>query len=271
VSPARERCVVVAPRGRAGLDALLALAEPLASTHELIVACVVAREELASATAALARRRELLLERGVQARTAAFSSPAPDGDLVRLAARDKADLLLTDIAPDAAAGLLEHAPCDVALLVAAGGAPRAGPVLVPFGGGYHDWAALELAAWISRATGEPLRLIGASASGRDDERDASRLLADASLILQRTASVVAEPVLAEPGRNGVWAAAAGAGLLVVGVSDRWRQEGLGRARTGLVEAPPAPTVLVRRGPRPSSLAPEKTLTRQGWSMTAGAT
>ena len=103
-------------------------------------------------------------------------------------------------------------------------------MLVPFGGGDHDWAALELGAWIARATGAPLRLIGAAADGRGDGRDASRLLADASLIVQRTAGVVAEPLLAPPGRYGVTAAAEGAGLLVVGLSDRWRQEGLGRVR-----------------------------------------
>ena len=33
------------------------------------------------------------------------------------------------------------------------------------------------------------------------------------------------------------ALAEGAGLLVVGLSERWRQEGLGRVRTELVEAP----------------------------------
>ena len=40
--------------------------------------------------------------------------------------------------------------------------------------------------------------------------------------------VVAEPLLASPGRKGVVALADGAGLLVVGLSDRWREEGLGR-------------------------------------------
>ena len=59
--------------------------------------------------------------------------------------------------------VLERAPCDVAMLVAAGGTLRPGPVLVPFGAAEHDWAALELGAWVARATGAPLRLIGAAA------------------------------------------------------------------------------------------------------------
>ena len=79
---------------------------------------------------------------------------------------------------------------------------------------------------------------------------------------------MAEPLLAPPGRRGVVALAAGAGLLVVGLSDRWRRESLGRIRSALVEAPPAPTVLVRRGPRPGGLAPPETLTRFGWSLTS---
>ena len=138
---------------------------------------------------------------------------------------------------------------------------------MPFGAANHDWAALELGAWVARATGTPLRLIGAASDERDDSRDASRLLADASLIVQRTAGIVAEPLLASPGREGVVALAEGAGLLVVGLSERWRQEGLGRVRSELAEAPPAPTVFVRRGPRPGGLAPAETRTRFSWSLT----
>ena len=81
---------------------------------------------------------------------------------------------------------------------------------------------------------------------------------------------MAEPLLASPGRTGVKALAEGAGLLVVGLSERWHQEGLGRVRTELVEARPAPMVLVRRGRRPSGAAPAETLTGFGWSLTASA-
>jgi hypothetical protein len=158
----------------------------------------------------------------------------------------------------------------VGVLVEGGGSLRAGPVVVPFGAAWHDWAALELGAWVARATRLPLRLIGAASEGRENGRDASRLLADASFIVQRRAGVVAEPLLATPGRKGVTALAEGAGLLVVGLSERWRQEGLGRVRSELVEAPPAPTVLVRRGARPGGLAPAEARTRFGWSLTGSA-
>ena len=166
--------------------------------------------------------------------------------------------------------VLDDGPCDVALLVRAGDSLRSGPVVVPFGAAWHDWAALELGAWVARATGAPLRLMGAATEHGEDGPGASRLLADASLIVQKSAGVVAEPLLASPGRNGITALAEGAGLLVVGLSERWRQEGLGQVRTALVEAPPAPMVLVRRGPRPGGLAPAETRTRFGWSLTGGA-
>jgi DNA-binding SARP family transcriptional activator len=273
-APAAARSLLLAPRGLDGLEALIRLAKPLAAfepPRELVVAAIVDSADLASATSALADRRAQLLAAGVATRAVAFGSRAPGRDVVRLAGQENVELLIRDIAEprldDDAVAMLEQAPCDVALLVAAGGPPRPGPVLVPFGGAWHDWAALELAAWTARSTGAPLRLIGAVADRGDESADASRLLADASLILQRTAGIVAEPLLAPPGRKGVLALAEGAGLLVVGLSERWRHEGLGRVRAALVEAPPAPTVLVRRGPRPGGLAPPETTTRFGWSLT----
>lgn len=38
-----------------------------------------------------------------------------------------------------------------------------GSVLVPFGGASHDWAAVELGAWLALNTDAPLRLAGALA------------------------------------------------------------------------------------------------------------
>jgi DNA-binding SARP family transcriptional activator len=271
--PAPERTLLVVPRALPGLDALLRLAEPLAGSEpprELIVAGIVPPAELGAATEGLAERRSRLIDGGLAVRTAAFSSPSRGADIVRLAGQESVDLLIMDAAESPlhgdAAVVLAETPCDVALLVEAGGPVRDGPVLVPFGAALHDWAALELGAWAARSLDVSLRLIGA-ADTRSEGRDASRLLADASLIVQRTAGIVAEPLLASAGRRGVAALAAGAGLLVVGLSERWRQEGLGRAREALAAAPPAPMVFVRRGTRPGGLAPAETRTRFGWSMT----
>ena len=271
-----ERSVLVVPREIPGVGALLRIAQPLAASeppHELIVAAIVPSGELGVATAALAARRSELLAAGLAVRTAAFSSPNRGDDVVRLTSQENIDLLLMDagaspLEGDDARVILEQVPCDVALMAGAGGALREGPVLVPFGAGRHDWAALQLGAWIARATDAPLRLMGSAADQRDEPRDASRLLADASLIVQRTAGIVAEPLLAPPGRRGIGALAEGAGLLVVGLSERWREEGLGRVRAEL--AATAPTVFVRRGTRPGGLAPADTRTPFSWSLTGRA-
>jgi hypothetical protein len=72
--------------------------------------------------------------------------------------------------------------------------------------------------------------------------------------------------VAEPGREGIVEAAAGAGLLVVGLSERWRDEGLGPTRSEIAKAAPAPVLFVRRGVRPGALAPREDVTRFGWSV-----
>ncbi|TMK42080.1 MAG: hypothetical protein E6G56_02205 [Actinobacteria bacterium] len=143
------------------------------------------------------------------------------------------------------------------------------PLVVPFGGAEHDWAALELGAWLAAANAAPLRLLGAAGQSEESRgRDASRLLANASLLVQRFAGVAAEPVIAEPGREGVVAAAQASGLLVIGLSDRWRSEGLGPTRSEVVQAAPAPILFVRRGQRPGALAPREDVTRFTWSTPA---
>ena len=225
--------------------------------------------EVAAATAELDDARRDLIARGARVRVAAFASSSPAEDVVRLAAKQDADLLLLSSGGDPLEGPLarvfEQATSDLAVLVEAGGPLGTGPIVVPFGAFEHDWAALELGAWAATALERPLRLIGA-ADDVPGSRDASRLLADASLIVQHTAGVVAEPVLGRPGHEGVAALAEGAGLLVLGLSERWRTEGLGETRRALVESPPAPTVLVRRGLRPGGIAPQATLTRFTWSI-----
>jgi DNA-binding SARP family transcriptional activator len=271
---AGERSILVVARKLAGIGAVLSLGEVLARSeppHELVLVHVAESGDVGPATAVLHEQRSRLLSEGLVARAAAFASPSPTDDVLRLESQYDVDLIVLDAGTTEldveTIDLLAGASSDVALFVAAGGPVRSGAVVVPFGAAEHDWAALELGAWVARATGRVLRLIGAAAGDHVNGRDASRLLADASLIVQRTAGVAAEPLLASPGRRGVIALAEGAGLLVVGLPERWREEGLGTIRSEIAASPPAPTVFVRCGLRPGGLAPKETRTRFTWSMT----
>jgi hypothetical protein len=91
------------------------------------------------------------------------------------------------------------------------------------------------------------------------------MLGDAGLLVQQYSGVRSEPVVAERGKDGIIAAAAGAGLLVVGLSERWRDEGLGPTRSEIARAAPSPVLFVRRGTRTGALAPRDDVTRFSWS------
>src|SRR5262249_13809268 len=153
---------------------------------------------------------------------------------------------------------------------AGAGAESAAAVRVPFGGAEHDWAAVEVAAWIARASSALLRLAGVEGDPGLGKRDASRLLASASLLVQRAVGVVTEPLLVARGAEGIIDAAGEAGLGVGGVSAPWRREGLGETGLAIARRPHGSTLFVRRGLRPGGLAPEKSMTRFTWSLPAGS-
>jgi DNA-binding SARP family transcriptional activator len=270
----RPATIIVAALVAESLESLTAVAEPLArgTDSELVLATTVAgADRLAAATERLGAMRAGLAARGVTARVAAFTSLHPGADLARLAVEQEAGVLLSDAPGDLledtrVMALLDAAPCDVALLVA-GGPLGDGPVLVPFSGAEHDWAAVELAAGLAQSLGRPLRLAGASTGAGG--RDASRLLANASLAMQRVLGIDAEPVIVEPSPSALARLAHEAGIVVVGLTERWRHEGLGRARTELATSALVPTLLVRRGLRPGALAPADSDSRFTWTLAAG--
>jgi Kef-type K+ transport system membrane component KefB/nucleotide-binding universal stress UspA family protein len=289
-----EESILVAPQSDGALAQLRSLAEPLALSEpprELIVARLVRPPRGAAARGGLQTENRLLqeaseemnrvrgelIEKGIASRAVAFVSTDAGADLARLAKSEEIALVLTDgrrpllgegVPRGDVGTVLREAPCDVAVLVARESdtvlpGPDAG-VVVPFGGAEHDWASLELGTWIASATDAPLILLGAA--GQTDERArVSRLLGDAGLLVQQYGGISAQPVVAEPGREGVIEAASGAGLLVVGLSDRWREEGLGPTRSEIARAAPAPVLFVRRGTRAGALAPREDVTRFSWS------
>ena len=196
-----------------------------------------------------------------------FTSVAPGADMARLAREHDVDLLLVD-APDGlledarVLALLDQAPCDVGVVV--GGAPGAGSVVVPVrrcGARLGGRRARRLARPRPRLE---LRLVGAATSA--DGRDASRLLAHASIAVQRALGVAAEPVLVDPDPAALVAAVSGAGVVVVGLTDRWRRDGLGRARTALATQRVRRRRARPRGVRPGGLAPRDSETRFTWTI-----
>ena len=297
-----QRSVLVAPQSDAALPNLVALARLIARSEpprEVILVRLVrpprgaavrgaVRDEfglLQQATAEVQEVRSELLADSISARAVAFTSSNPGSDVVRLSRREHVDLVLIDgrrpllgsgVPRGGVGTVLRSAPSDVAVLVAREGqtipTDSSAAIMVPFGGAEHDWAALELGAWIASASGAPLRLLGTTAppsEGNGDAstvtRDPTRLLANASLLAQSFVGVAAEPVIAQEGRDGLINAAAGAGLLVIGLSDRWRREGLGHLRSDIARAAPAPILFVRRGEQTGALAARDSVTRFTWS------
>jgi nucleotide-binding universal stress UspA family protein len=209
----------------------------------------------------------------------AFTSSDVGADLVRMASSEDVDLIIIDgqralrgagVPRGDVGTVLAKAPSDVAVLVARGTEivlpGQSAPVIVPFGGTEHDWAALELGAWLAFTTNAPLRLVGTKADPHRGQRDASRLLADASLAVQRVVGVEAAPLLAEATEHALLEVVSSATLVVAGVSQRWRQDGIGSVRRALVRAAGTPTLLVHKGPRPGGLAPSGSRTSFTWSI-----
>jgi DNA-binding SARP family transcriptional activator len=266
------RVLLVLASSDGPLDALLDIAVPLARlpARELIVARLLAdATDLEQAAATLNERRASL---EVAARVAAFTTLDFARDAVHLAETYGAELVLLDnpagledpTLPADLAQLLVRSPADVAMLIGRT-EPEAGiGVFVPFGGGEHDWAALELGAWLASATGAPVRLAGTA--GREGRRDASRLLADASLAVQRVIGVEIEPLLTPADGDSLLHSTDGSAVIVAGISPRWRSEGIGSTRRALVRHAGPPTLLVHRGPGPGGLAPREARTRFTWSI-----
>ena len=276
-STAGDRAVLVLPSRDEHVEALLAIAAPLARlpTHELILARLLSHEsEFDAAVSAMNAHRASL---SIAARTAVFTSPDPVADAVRLTTTYDVSLVLLNAPaeleqarlPTDLAALLERSPADVGILVGSPVLLRGGEaIFVPFGGGPHDWAALELAAWLAHSARAPLRLVGTKADRQDGGRDASRLLADAALVVQKIVGVEAEPLLADRTEQALVAVVESAGLVVVGLSPDWRRQGVGAVRRALLRDARPSVLLVHRGPRPGALAPREARTRFTWSIEA---
>ena len=167
--------------------------------------------------------------------------------------------------------LLQRAACDVAVLIA-----RENTELE---GGPAGSPRCSCRRRVRKVAGRGAGLAGGhvlarvrlkrSAQARrrwDEGKSVTRMLADAGLLAQQATGIATEPLVVEGGRDGIIAAATGAGLLVIGLSERWKREGLGPTRAEIAKAAPAPVLFVRRGTRPGLFAPKGNVTQFKWSM-----
>ena len=199
--------ILVAPLDPAALDGLAALGEPLARdpARELLLVGTVSRRRRAGRAQPRARGapREPRRAggdgagRGVHLAGAGRGPGAPRREqAVELALIDAPDDLLEDAR---VLTLLEQAPCDVAIV--AGAARVSARARGPGAGARSAERRTTGPRWSSapgsRATPGPGCAWPVPTTGPDG-RDASRLLANASLAVQRALGVSAEPVLVPP-------------------------------------------------------------------------
>jgi DNA-binding SARP family transcriptional activator len=253
-APDGRRAVVAAGAHPSRLAALGAPLAQQASGELILLTPVEASDALAPASALLEP------ERSDAVRVATFVSRTPVRDVLRLAADEDAELVVLETSgaalTTAPAPELAGAACDIAFFVDAPGDLPGAQITVLFGGAAEDWKAVEIAAVLARSCGLSLRLLGVE--------DASTLLARAALVVQRFVGVATQPALFDPRDPQSPAVAATGGTMVAGISG-WSDRGLSPARLRLLEAG-VPLLLVRGGPRPSLLAPARSLTLFSWSL-----
>jgi hypothetical protein len=275
-----RRSLLVVSQASSDVDDLVSVLAPLVSgdlERELILARIIEPapgQDVSSRLQDLRRRlgdtRDRLAGEGVASRIAVFASGRPQVEVDRLADQEQAELVILDGTPmirdnltSFAGAILEGVAADVALLVGQGPVRLDRHLTVPFSGTPHDWTALELAAWAARSARLGVRLVGAE----QDDRDASSLLAGASLVVQRMVGIDAEPALVPRGVDGLLAEAAQAACVFTGLSPDWQTAGLGEVRAALATRCEVPVVFTRRGTRPSAFAPASSATRFTWTLT----
>lgn len=240
----------------------------------LILTCLVSEAtELLPTTRRLAGMREGLGGEGIPARVAAFRAADAGEAIEKLAVRQEVGLVVVGAADlvergasTLSAEIVRLSRCDVALHIAHSGGTAGGPIIVPFAGSEHDWAALELATEIAVASNVSLVLTGSEGEhGR--EGDASRLLAAASLVAQQLGGIIAEPMLIAPGAGAVVDAASGGSHLIIGVPPGFAERGLGETRREIARRAGAAVTFVRRGAKAGLLSPDRDITQFSWTQT----
>jgi nucleotide-binding universal stress UspA family protein len=160
--------------------------------------------------------------------------------------------------------VLRRAETDVALLIDPSRQglhlKRGAQIAVPYGGGFHEEAGLDLALRLAETTGATIKLVGRA----DGEGSAHDLGERAAQAYEATGVwTVAAPVAGDvPDR--LVEEAKEADLVVMGVSDKWvrDQHSLGELRESVAARASAPVLVVRRHGQPGQRGPSRWLRRQ---------
>ena len=160
--------------------------------------------------------------------------------------------------------VLRDAGSDVAVLVdpAHQGVrlKRGAEIAVPFGGGFHEEAALDLALRLAEASSATVKLVG-----RADDGDGAHDLSERAAQAYEGTGVwtVAAPVSGDV-TDRLVEEAKQADLVVMGVSDKWvrDQNSLGELRESVAARASAPVLVVRRTGQPGQRGPSRWLRRQ---------
>jgi len=160
--------------------------------------------------------------------------------------------------------VLRNAGSDVAVLIDPNhqgvGLKRDAEIAVPFGGGFHEEAALDLALRLAEASSAHVKLVG-----RDDGEGAAHDLSERAAQAYETTGVwtVAAPVAGDV-TDRLVEEANEADLVVMGVSDKWvkDQDSLGALRESVAARGSAPVLVVRRAGQPGQRGPSRWLRRQ---------
>ncbi len=282
VDAAGGREILLVAESAVGVENLLAFAQRAASRRPargMILTCVVDdQNDVLPATRMLAGFRDRLAESAVSARVAAFRASDAGAAVEKLALRQEVGLVVVSAAPlvdggddELALAILRSASCDVALHLARDSGRADGPVIVPFAGTDHDWAALELATTLAAGANVPLVLTGSNAGAAGTEGDASRLLATASLIVQQIGGLIAEPLLIPRGADAVVEAAMEASHVITGVPSDYAERGIGSTRREIARRIPTTMTFVRRGERSGVISTDRDVTRFSWTGTSSGT
>lgn len=247
------------------IDAGSAVSQALGITELVAVQLTSSHGEVSDAARSLTAATVGL---PVTVRVAALASASPAKDVARLIETEPVALLVSDLVgpgfTEQTSSLLTVSACDVALVSGAKWRPN-GPIIVLFSGSEHDWAAVGVAANLAHHLNSELLMLAVESSPATG--NPSRLLASASLVIQRAFNVSAPGQLVSPSIVEIVSACETARMICAGVSTRWNEIGVGPTRAALVEAG-LPVVLLRRGSRPSPFAPAAAKTQYSWSMSA---